>query len=1006
VSWLTKIALKKRWLTFLIVAIITGVSIWTTINMKMELIPDIEFPATSIVTIYPQAKATEVMNEVAIPIEGTIADIDGLRNLSSTCTEGTAFTFAFFEYGTDMDKINELIGQRLDELDLPEEVRNLPAQMPQLEENPKLYAIDVNMMPVVMIGLSGNLSAEELNQIAEAEFLPKLQAIEGVYQVGIDSISADKVLVSLDVDAINKYDISISQVAGLLAMGSFNSLGQIRDASFGAGDLTLSDISEIDIGPAPGTAITRTNGNLSIGISVMKEAEANTVLVANAVMDEISHVKASLDADIEAVTIFDQSEFIEMSISELLREALIGGSLAIAVVFLFLMAFRASLVTAISIPLSILVGFFLMSSFGFTINILTLSAMAIAVGRVIDDSIVVLEVIVRNLRRGQRFKEAALNGAREVAAPVTSATLATVVIFLPLAFVGGIVGEMFVPFALTITFALLASLFVALVVIPPLCNFKISTKDRIRGSRDFWYQKLYIPVLKWSLAHRLVTLLVATLLFFGSFALVPVIGTSFIQGMSEQQLTVEVVMPAGSDLVETKEMAVRLEQALSDSPSVRSYQTFIGSSSTLTGGFTAMMSGGTNAATITVILYNDTDMDKEAAGLRQAYANIDTGGAIVKVTTGDAMSAQMMGGGLDVSIRGDNFGDIALVSQNLISELSGISGLADIELEISSVEPKLDITIDQERLLSSGLPQEQIEMIGLELFLMNLGGTVSEANIEGETLDIFLKGITPELSSVDLASELSIGFPVSVKLGDIATVELGEQPVSIQRIDQKLAANITGTITERDVGSVNRTVQQKIDQLELPTGVEIKVGGTAEMMQESFSGMFIAIIVAALLAYAVIVVTFRSFINPIIIMMSLPLASIGALLGLLIAGYPIGVSALMGVLMLVGIVLTNAIVLISLVERLKKAGMNTHDALVEGSKTRLRPILMTAITTMVAMVPIALGLGEGTLMAAELAVVVIGGLFSSTLLTLLVIPVIYSLVEGLRNRIKQLRAIR
>jgi HAE1 family hydrophobic/amphiphilic exporter-1 len=1001
VSWLTKIALKKRWLTFLLVAIITGTSVWATVNMKMELIPDIEFPATSVITVYPQAKATEVMNEVAIPIEGVIADIDGLRSLSSTCTEGSSFTFAFFDYGTDMDEVNEIIGQRLDELDLPTEVRSLPDQMPQLEENPQLFAIDINMMPVVMFGLSSDLPAEQLNEIAETEFLPKLHSIDGVYQVGMDSISADKVLVSLDVSKINQYGISISQMAGLLAMGSFNSLDQVGDTPVGISGLTLSDISEIEKGPAPGTAITRTNGNPSVGISIMKEAEANTVSVANSVMDEVNDIKASLGVDVSVVTIFDQSEFIEISISELLREAVIGGALAIIVVFLFLMAFRASLVTAISIPLSILVGFLLMSSFGFTINILTLSAMAIAVGRVIDDSIVVLEVIVRNLRHGQKFKEAALNGAKEVAAPVTSATLATVVIFLPLAFVGGIVGEMFIPFALTITFALIASLFVALMVIPPLCNFKISVKERIKAkTRDSWYQKLYIPVLKWSLAHRVVTLLVATLLFFGSFAIVPVIGTSFLQGMSEQQLTVEVIMPPGSDLIETEEMAMRLEQALSESDEVRSYQTFAGSSGTLTGGFTAMMSGGTNAATITVILYNDADMEVEAEKLRQAYADIDTGNAIVNVTSGDAMSVQMMGGGLDVSVRGDNFSDIASVSENLVSELSEVSGIADIELEISSVEPKLDITIDQVKLISSGLPEEQIAMIGQEFFLMNLGGTVSQVDILGETVDVFLKGITPELESAKVARELSIGFPVSVKLADIASVELGEQPVSIQRIDQKLASSITGVITDRDVGSINRVVQQKIDQISLPAGVEIKIGGTAEMMAESFSGMFIAIIVAALLAYAVIVVTFRSFINPIIIMMSLPLASIGALVGLLIAGYPIGVSALMGVLMLVGIVLTNAIVLISLVERLKKEGRSTHDALVEGGKTRLRPILMTAITTMVAMVPISLGLGEGTLMAAELAVVVIGGLFSSTLLTLLVIPVIYSIVEGLRSRLR------
>lgn len=997
-SWLTKIALKKRWLTFLIVALVAGASIWATLNMKMELIPDIEFPVTSVVTVYPQAKAEDVMNEVAIPIEGAISDIDGLRQLTSTCTEGSSFTFALFDYGTDMDEVNSIISQRLSELDLPEEVRNLPSQMPQLETNPQLYAIDINMMPVVMFGLSSDLPAEQLNEIAATEFIPRLEAIEGVYQVGMDGISADKVLVSLDVEKINEYGIPISQIAGLLTVQQYASLDQIKDTFIGIDNLTLGDIAGIEIGPSPGTSIHRTNGNPSVSISVLKDAEANTVSVANAVMEEIEVIKDSLSEEVEIATILDQSEFIETSISELWREAIIGGALAIIVVFLFLMAFRASLVTAISIPLSILVGFLVMSSFGITINILTLSAMAIAVGRVIDDSIVVLEVIFRNLKQGQNFKEAALNGAREVAAPVTSATLATVVIFIPLAFVGGIMGELFIPFALTITFALIASLFVALMVIPPLCNFKVSSKGR-KKTGESWYQRIYTPMLKWSLAHRAATLAIAIVLFLGSFALIPVIGTTFIPSMSEQQLTVDVLMPPGSDLIATEEMVIKLEQVLSGNPAVKVFQTTAGTSGTLMGGFSAMMSGGTTAATITIILDPDADMDKEAEELQRTYQGIVEEGIIVNVTTGDEMSAQMMGSGLDVSVRGDSYEDVAFISEKFISDLEGIDGIADIEIDISSVEPKLNISIDQDKVITSGLPLEQIQQISQELFLMNLGGTVAQAEISGETLDIFLKGITPELTSADMASELRIGWPVSVKLSDIASVELGEQPVSIQRIDQKLAASITGTITEEDVGSVNRQVQQKIDALDLMQGIEVKIGGTAEMMQESFSGMFIAIIVAVLLAYAVIVVTFRSLIKPLIIMMSLPLASIGALLGLLVTGHPLGVSALMGVLMLVGIVLTNAIVLISLVEQLHKKGVSTYDALVEGGRTRLRPILMTAITTIVAMIPIAFGLGEGTLMAAELAIVVIGGLFSSTLLTLLVIPVIYSLVEGLRSRV-------
>jgi len=999
-SWLTRIALKYRWLTFLIVAVISGVSIWATVNMKMELIPDIEFPATSIIAIYPQAKAAQVMEEVAIPVEGVVAGIEGLKSLSSTCSEGASFTFAFFDYGTDIGEVNALIRQRLAELDLPDAVRNLPAQMPGLENNPQLYAININMMPVVMLGLNGDLPSAALNAMAADQILPRLEAIEGVYQVGIDEITAEKILVSLDIEKINQYNLSMSQIGAILAMGQFSSLQQLQSAPLGSSGLTLSDVAAVELGPAPGTTITRTSGSTSVGISIIKDAEANTVTVANAVMAEIEAFKQEAGGGIDVVTIFDQSEFIEESISELLREALVGGGLAILVVFLFLMAFRASLVTAVSIPISILVGFLLMAGFGFTINILTLSAMAIAVGRVIDDSIVVLEIIVRNLRDGQPFRQAALNGAREVAAPVTSATLATVVIFLPLAFVGGLVGEMFVPFALTITFALLASLLVALMVIPPMCNFKVSAGKTPKQGGS-WYEKLYTPALRWSLAHRAVTLVTAAVLFVASFAIVPVIGTSFIQGMSEQQVTVEAQMPPKSTLSQAEELAILLEPALAQTEGIRNYQTVIGSSSSLTGGFAAMMGSESSSVNITVVLEKDANIEKVAQNLRQAYAALDTGTAEVKVNSGDVMTSQMTGGGLEITVRGNSFEDVSLASDAIMARIEGMEGLAEIELDISSVEPRLDISIDPARLAGSGLPPEQINQIPQEFMLLNIGGTVATAALEQGSFDIFLKGVTPELESVEAARNLTIGFPTQVKLADIATIELGHQPVSIQRIDQKLAATISGPITQADVGSVNLKVQQAINQLELPDGVEVKLGGTAEMMQESFSDMFVAIMIAALLAYVVIVITFRSFISPIIIMMSLPLASIGALLGLLITGHPIGVSALMGVLMLVGIVLTNAIVLVSLVEQLRKRGASTYDALMESGRTRLRPILMTALTTMIAMVPIALGLGEGTLMAAELAVVVIGGLFSSTLLTLLVIPVLYSLVEGARARFRK-----
>ncbi|OGO05522.1 MAG: hypothetical protein A2Y60_03855 [Chloroflexi bacterium RBG_13_54_9] len=999
-SWLTKIALKKRWLTFLIVALVTGASIWAAVTLKMELIPDIELPVTSVVTVYPQAKPEEVMNKITVPVEGAIADIGGLKDLISTSSEGSSFTFAMFEYGTDMDRVNSIISQNLSKLDLPPEVRNLPAQMPQLEANPQLYAIDINILPVVMLSLSGDLPPHELLDIAITKVIPRLQAIEGVYHVGVEGGNADKVLVTLDAKKMNEFSISMSQVGGILASQQYSSLSQIENTALGTDALLLKDVARVNLGPPPGTAISRTNGNPSVSISVMKDAEANTVWVANAVVDEAKKIEANLGGKVKLLTVLDQSEFIERSISELVREAVIGAILAIIVVFLFLMAFRASLVTAVSIPLSILIGLLVMSFWGITINILTLSALAIAVGRVIDDSIVVLEVIYRHLKQGEGFKEGALNGAKEVATPITAATLATVVIFLPLAFVGGIVGELFVPFAFTVAFALIASLLVALMVVPSLSSFAVSGKAETK-EEETWYQRIYTPVLKWSLAHRTATLVIAAALFFGSFALLPFIGTTFIPSMSEKTLTVGIEMPPGADLITTQDAAMRVEKVLGKNPEVLTYQTTAGTSSSLMGGLSSMMGGATNAATITVVLNPDADLEKEAADLRRACQGLVEEGTVT-VSMGQAMMPGMMGSGVNISIRGESYEDIATTAQQLLSELEDMAGIADLEVDITSVEPKLDITPDSRKLMTSGLPPEQLQQIQNEFFLMRMGGTVAQANLEGRTYEVFLKGIAQDLDSAEMARELRVGWPKSVALGDIAAVDLGEQPTSIQRIDQKLAASITASITEEDVGAVNTEVQKKINALSLPSEVEVTMGGMAEMMGESFSSMFIAIIVAIVLAYAVVVVTFRSFLTPLIIMASLPLASIGALLGLLVTGRPLGISALMGILMLVGVVLTNAIVLIALVEQLSKRGMSTYDALIEGGRTRLRPILMTALATMLAMFPLALGLGEGTIMAAELAVVVIGGLFSSTLLTLLVIPVIYSFVEGVRRHVARL----
>jgi HAE1 family hydrophobic/amphiphilic exporter-1 len=897
-----------------------------------------------------------------------------------------------------------------------------------MKENPQITRLDPSMMPLVIFSLMADLPSEQLGEIAQTQVVPELASIEGIADVETEGGEKEQILITPDPEKMNQFGISMYRIFGLLSLGhDYGSLGDIENVAMGVDDVVLGNVADVVQGPAPGTRITRTNGLPSVGIAVMRAPEANTVEVANAVVARAEEIEEELqrsygdEVKLELSPVFDQSEFIEESIADLTLMALIGGALAIVIVFLFLAAFRASLVTAMSIPFSIVIGFLAMYFSGITINLLTLSAMAIAVGRLIDNSIVVAEVVYRRMKRGEGFREASINGSKEIAGPITSSTLATVAIFIPLAFVGGIVGQLFMPFALTITFALIASLLVALMVVPAFSKWFVGRKqekDEVGVEpRQTWYQKLYIPSLKWALGHRAITLVVAGVLFLGSMALVPIIGTSFLPSMGQKMLIVEVELPSGTDSGTTSEAAKLIEALLADNDAIETYHTTVGTSTTsVHAAMSAAMGGGDNTAEITLLLDPGANEPKEQEDLELGIEGLMIEGLMLRdyvtvLSGAEAQGGQMgFGSGLDISVMGESSDEVNLAAGLLYERLEEIEAISNLETDLSKVVPRLDIELDSAEIAARGLIEQEVRN---ELFLLRMGYTVEgvSVDVDGERYGVFVKGVVAELGFADnpekalaLANQLRVGAPQSVALHEVATVGLPARPTHIGHIDQKLSASISGDITAKNVGAVNRLVEDEIDAVEEAVealgieGVEIRPGGVMEEMAEGFSRMGIAIMVAMVIAYLILVVSMRSILNPLIIMVSLPLASIGALLALLIGGYTLGMSGMMGVLLLVGIVLTNAIVLIALVEQLRKQGMNTYDALVEGGRTRLRPILMTALTTMFAMLPLAFGLGGGTLIAGELAVVVIGGLFSSTLLTLLVIPVIYSLVDGLRRR--------
>jgi HAE1 family hydrophobic/amphiphilic exporter-1 len=996
ISWITKISIKYKWITLSIAALLAIGSVLATAELNQELVPDIEFPMTTVITLDPGAPTKEMVESVSIPLERSIdeADIDGLKHIESTTSKGNSLVFITFEYGTDMDEANSKIREAVSQANLPDSVRNLPAIYPQISENPKVFPINMNVMPVVSITLNGNLPVDRLEEIALEQVLPAIQPIDGVFNVSISGGYADKVIITPNLEEMGNHQISVMQLAGVLSTNRFNSIEEVENFYLSPTGLKLSEVTDVSFGPEPGTIINRTNSNPSISIDITKETEANTVSTANAVVEKLVEIEDSLPGNLSFVTILDQSEYIEDSISDLTNNAIIGFILAIIVVFVFLLAFRPSIVTAVSIPLSLLFGFLVMYFSGLTINILTLSAMVIVIGRVIDNSIVVLEVIHRRMKEGERFKDAAINGVREIGMPITASTIATVVIFIPLMFVGGIAGEMFLPFGLTIVFALIASLIIAVTIIPALYSALLPRDEkRARPPREInntWYHRIYTASLKWALGHKLAVVAIAVVLFLGSFSLIPLIGTSYFASMGSNVLIATIEMPRGTDMMTTYDVVLEAEEILAAQPEVIDYNSMIGvSGSAMEASFA--LSGSSNLAQINFTVDRESDMTAVSDKISSLLGGITETGTITIETEDSAMAA--MSQSIEVTVSGNEIAQIVSVADEIATELASNAGITDVAVQYADTSSEILIEPDPVRMAALGLSPEAIEALQMELMLLEHGGPIASVNIEGDEREIYLSPVFAEIGTVEAASSLYVGAPFTFQLGQIANIELGSQASTLHRLDQNTSATVLVETSSQDLGGITMEIQAAIDEMSIPESIEIGIGGVIEDMMETFSAMFIAIGLAILLVFGVLLTTFRSVKKPIIIMVSLPLASIGALIALLITGKTLGVAGMMGVLMLVGIVLTNAVVLIDVVDQFRKKGLSVFDALVSGGHTRLNPILMTALTTMIAMVPLALFGTEGGLIASELAVVVIGGLFSSTILTLLVLPVLYAIMH-------------
>jgi len=767
-------------------------------------------------------------------------------------------------------------------------------------------------------------------------------------------------------------------------------LRDVATVSEGAGDVNV-------LGNTPGqiAGIVRFNGKPAISITIRKNSDANIVKVADAVQAKVHDLEKQYP-QLQISTLYDSSTGIVDSVNGLVRDGLFGALFAILVIFLFLRTVRTTLVTAVSIPLSIFTALLILGWQGITLNIMTISAVAVAIGRVVDDAIVVLENIYRHVQEGEERFEAVVNGTREVGRAIIGSTVTTIAVFLPIGFVGGIIGQFFQPFAFTVAFALAASLLVALTVIPALGSLFITRKVRVE--RETVIQRVYTPVLTWALAHRAITVGVALVLFVGSLGLAVRIPKGFLPPSNANLAQVSVALPAGASLGRTTAVVARVEQNVltkAKQPGLKEYESIIGYDSA--GAQRAGTGSADNAATMLVVYNSNVDMTQAIKRLSNSLAPYNTGGVSIK-------GAAVQNGpptNVDVQVTGANQAEVTTATQQVLTSLARVKGLTDLQSNLQARQPQLQITVNARNAFLHGLTPATA---ALAIRGALTGQTATTVRLQGQNqdADIYVQVDPNAVNTAAKIKSLTIGTP-PVAVGQIASVTPTFGPVSIARQGQQNIGDVTaGVDPAASSGTVTSNVAKAIKPLTATwakSNITVGQAGVGQQLIDGFINMGIAMLVAIGLVYLIMVVLFRSLLIPFVILFSLPLAVIGALVGLAVTGKTLDLSALIGMLMLIGIVVTNAIVLLDLVQHKVEVGEELHQALIEGGRTRVRPILMTATATILALVPLAVQTQSSGLIAGNLATVVIGGLLTSTLLTLVVVPVIYSLFSGLRRRV-------
>ncbi|MCL6612083.1 MAG: efflux RND transporter permease subunit [Peptococcaceae bacterium] len=997
---------------------------FTALNyLSIDLLPEITNPTLTVSASYPGAGPEEVEKDVARVIEAAVGTISNVEKITSNSQVGSCQVRVQFAWGTDMDTAQADVRARLE---------LYKRRLPDSVENLAVYKFDTSMMPIMSVSVSGPRDKYSLMRMVEDNIQPALERVPGVAGVSVGGGLTREIQVRLDPGRLQQYGLTVTQLiqtlqgenvdvsGGVLprgrkdfvvrGLGRYNSLDDLKSLPVmlpGGGSIRLGELAEVEDTFAAVSSYALLNDKPAVYISINKQSGSNTVDVANRVKRELEKLKKELPGDLEFATGFDQSKTVEDSINDITRSIILGSGLAILVLLVFLRNLRTTVVIATSIPFAVITAFALMYFNNMTLNMMSMAGLSLGVGHMVDYSIVVLESIYRHRQKGLPVKEAAKEGTREVGMAVTASALTVAVVFLPMVFVRGLAGQLFKQFALTVAFSQLAALFVALTLVPLICSRFLHKTESLgegkswwnrafRKSED-WYAGLdegYRRLLRWSLDRRLKVVAVAALVTLGSLGLVRFIGTEFMPSQDAGQINVNIEMPVATTLEETGKVAEEIRKRVLQIPEVESVITSVG------GGGGPMGSGGGDRAQFNIRLKDDRkrSTDEVMNELRGKTAGIPGATVRISASSGTAMlSRAFTGRAIEITLKGNDLDTLRNLAEEMKKAVEEVPGTHHVGHSMSIGRPELQMRFNRDKLAHYGISSSQLAQVirvageGQVVTTLDQGGTLTDVRL---ILDPELKKDANAVTSLSFTGQNGARIPIA----EVVDMVEGEGPRNVQRADNSRVAYIYGDYSGRDLGSVIAEIEKKLGAIPLPPGYSFVIGGQSQDMAQSFGDLGPALVLAILLVYMVMAGQFESLLYPFAIMFSIPVSVTGVVLSLVLTGRAFSVPAFIGLIMMCGIVVNNAIVLIDYIKQLKSGGLARDEAIVRAGPVRLRPILMTAFTTMFAMLPLALGMGEGTELQAPMATVVIGGLLVSTALTLVVVPVVYTIFDDLGRR--------